>query len=79
MPNVDITALEALQPIQLEARRAAIIEKNKTVDPIEWDLDDLNEMAAILGIIRRRVSGPPKAKAEKKAGKKQKASIEDLA
>ena len=80
MPQVDIASLEALTPIELEARRAAIIEQNKNVDPIDWNLDHLNEMAGILGIMRRRVSGPPKAKAEKpKAAKKSKASIEDLA
>lgn len=79
MPAVDISALEKLSPIELEARRAAIIEANKNVDPIDWDLDHLNEMAGILGIMRRRVSGPPKAKAEKKTTKKQKATIEDLA
>lgn len=80
MPGVDIASLEKLTPIELEARRAAIIEQNKNVDPIDWDLDHLNEMAGILGIMRRRVSGPPKAKAEKKNGaKKQKASLDDLA
>jgi hypothetical protein len=79
MPNVDISALEKLTPLELEGRRAAIIEKNKTIDPIDWDLDELNEMAGILGIMRRRVSGPPKAKAAKASTKKQKASIDDLA
>lgn len=80
MPSVDIATYEKLTPIELETRRTAIIEQNKNVDPIDWDLDHLNEMAAILGIMRRRVSGPPKAKAEKaKTAKKQKASLDDLA
>lgn len=79
MPGVDIQALEKLTPLELEAQRAAIVEKNKTIDPIDWDLDDLNVMAGILGIMRRRVSGPPKAKAEKAKAKPKKAALEDLA
>lgn len=77
MPQVDIKTYEAMTPEALENRRAAIILKCKGTPTIDWDLDDLHEMAAIVGILRRRVSGPPKAKAPPK-GKKEKAEMEDL-
>lgn len=79
MPTVDISSLEKMSHLELEARRAQIIEQNKNIDPIDWDLDDLNEMAGILGIMRRRVSGPPKAKVAKAPKAKVKATLDDLA
>lgn len=79
MPNVDISKFETMSGADLENRRLQIMEKNKSIKPIDWDLDDLNELAGIVGVIRRKSSGPPKAKtATAKAPKKEKASLDDL-
>lgn len=66
-----------MPPAELENLRSRIIEKNKKIDPKLWDLDDLHIMAAVVGVLRRRVSGPPKAKTAKP--KKEVASLDDLA
>lgn len=81
MPTVDIAAYEALTPADLEKKRAALLEKNRAIETIEWPLEDLNEMAAIIGVLRRRVSGPPKTKTGAGSGrpKKEKVDLNDLA
>lgn len=58
--------------------RLQLMEKNKAIKPIDWDLDDLNIMAAIMGVLRRKASGPPKAKTATKAKKPAKAELGDL-
>lgn len=79
MPAVDISKYEAMDPGTLEQARASLIEKNKKITPDEWDLDDLSAMAAIIGVMRRKVSGPPKAKEAKAPRTKAKATLDDLA
>lgn len=80
MPSVDIAKFEAMPAADLHNRRLQLMEKNKAIPPIDWELDDLNEMAAIIGVLRRKASGPPKAKEAKAGGKKKpvKAELGDL-
>jgi hypothetical protein len=80
MPDIDLATYSAMPQADLEARRRAIIAKAAgSHDNLE--IEDLHELAAITGVLRRKASGPPKAVKEKKArGEKPAAvSLDDLA
>lgn len=81
MPELDISTFSAMDPNELEYRRKAIVTKaNGSHDNLS--LDDLHELAAITGVLRRRASGPPKAaKAPKIPGTRRssKPTADDLA
>ena len=77
-PEIDIESYAKLPPVDLEQRRRAIVAKaNGQHDNLS--IEELHELAAITGVLRRRASGPPKA--IKKGGKAraEKPAIEDLA
>ena len=81
MPELDIATFNAMDPATLEARRRAIVAK-AAGNHENLELEDLHELAAITGVLRRRASGPPKTPKEKKpTGSKRssKATAEDLA
>lgn len=80
MPELDLSTFANMPPNDLEARRRAIVTKaNGSHDNLT--IDELHELAAITGVLRRRASGPPKA--AKATGTKRtttaKATIDDLA
>ena len=79
MPEIDLAMYEKIAPVDLEQRRRAIITKaNGQHDNLS--IDELHELAAITGVLRRRASGPPKApRAAKAKGPPSKPSIMDLA
>lgn len=79
MPTVDISAYSAMPPSDLENMRRAIVAKaNGSHDNLS--IDDLHQLAAITGVLRRRASGPPKAvKAKGERAKPAKADLGDLA
>jgi hypothetical protein len=70
---------EAVPPVDLEQRRRAIIAKaNGQHDNLT--IDELHELCAITGVLRRRASGPPKpAKRASARAQPVKLSLEDLA
>jgi hypothetical protein len=77
MPELDLKSYEAMSPVDLEQRRRAIIEKaNGRHDNLS--IDELHEFAAVLTVLRRRSSGPPKAARAAKP-RPFKPSIMDLA
>lgn len=81
MPQVDLKQYESMNPADLEMRRRAIVQKaNGSHDNLE--IEELHELAAITGVLRRKASGPPK-EAKKPTGtrkpKAEKATIDDLA
>ena len=81
MPELDISTFAAMDPATLEARRRAIVAK-AAGNHENLDLEDLHELAAITGVLRRRASGPPKASKEKKtpgSRRKSSATADDLA
>lgn len=84
MPELDISAFAQMHPNDLEARRRAIVAKAAGSHD-NLDLEDLHELAAITGVLRRKASGPPKAVKEKKAPgttgtrRSGKATADDLA
>ena len=78
MPEIDIKVYEAIPPVDLEQRRRAIVTKAAGQHD-NLSIDELHELAAITGILRRRSSGPPKAKKLNGKPKPVKMSIEDLA
>lgn len=76
MPELDLSVYEKLPPIDLEAKRAAIVKRaNGRHDNLS--IEELHELAAITTVLRRRTSGPPKAKGAKT--KPPKPTILDLA
>lgn len=80
MPTIDISALTNVPATDLEARRRAIVAK-AAGNHENLSIDDLHELAAITGVLRRKASGPPKAVKTPKE-KKQKpapATLDDLA
>lgn len=78
MPEIDITEYAKLAPVDLENRRRAIVTKaNGQHDNLT--IDELHELAAITGVLRRRASGPPKAAKSANGTKRAKLTIEDLA
>ena len=82
MPEIDLTSLSALPPADLEARRRALVAK-AAGNHDNLSIDDLHELAAITGVLRRKSSGPPKAAkalgGSKRAAKPAAATIDDLA
>ena len=77
MPEIDIEHFASLPPVDLEARRRAIVTKAAGQHD-NLSIDELHELAAITGVLRRRASGPPKAKTTRQA-KPVKPTLEDLA
>ena len=78
MPEIDLATYDSIPPVDLEQRRRAIIAKaNGQHDNLS--IEELHELAAITGVLRRRASGPPRAARAKAAGKPSKPSIHDLA
>lgn len=80
MPDVDITIYEEMDGAALERARTDMTNKLKLIPMDDWSDEDLSTMAAITGVLRRRVSGPPKAVKTPGVKKtKAKATLEDLA
>jgi hypothetical protein len=77
MPELDIEHYAKLAPVDLEQRRRAIIAKASGQHD-NLTIEELHELAAITGVLRRRASGPPKVKKAAK-GKPAKPALEDLA
>lgn len=82
MPALDTTKYAEMPAADLEARRRALVAK-AAGNHDNLDLDDLHELAAITGVLRRKASGPPKeAKGTKtpraKAAKAAPAALDDL-
>lgn len=82
MPTVDLKVYAEMPPVELEARRVALVKKaNGSHDNLT--LEDLHELAAVTGVLRRKASGPPKEAKTKgtspKRAKAQPATIDDLA
>lgn len=77
MPEIDLSTYEKIAPVDLEQRRRAIIAKAAGQHD-NLSIDELHELAAITGVLRRRASGPPRA-TRTKASKPAKPSIMDLA
>jgi len=79
MPEIDIEQFAKLPPNDLEQRRRAIVAKAQGQHD-NLSIEELHELAAITGVLRRRASGPPKApKAKRPANSNVKPTIEDLA
>lgn len=80
MPDIDLTAFANTPPADLEARRRAIVAKAAGSHD-NLTLDELHELAAITGVLRRKASGPPKAAKAPKASraKAAPATLDDLA
>lgn len=77
MPEVSIEHYAKLAPVDLEQRRREIISKaNGQHDNLS--IEELHELAAITGVLRRRASGPPKAPKAARV-KAPKPTLEDLA
>lgn len=77
MPEIDITEFAKLAPVDLESRRRAIVTKAAGQHD-NLSIEELHELAAITGVLRRRASGPPKVP-RTKAAKPSKPLLEDLA
>ena len=79
MPEIDLAAYSALPPNDLEQRRRAIVAKAQGQHD-NLSIEELHELAAITGVLRRRASGPPKTvKSKRAANTNTKPTIEDLA
>ena len=79
MPEIDIEQYSKLPPVDLEQRRRAIVAKAAGQHD-NLTIEELHELAAITGVLRRRASGPPKVKKPStKRVKAEKPLIEDLA
>ena len=78
MPEIDIEQFAKLPPVDLEARRRAIVTKAAGQHD-NLTIEELHELAAITGVLRRRASGPPKAAKAPRQTKPAKPTIEDLA
>lgn len=80
MPEINLADYENIPTVDLETRRRAIMAKaNGSHENLS--IEDLHELAAITGVLRRKASGPPKA-AKGSKPKKEKpaaASLDDLA
>src|SRR6266850_5696955 len=66
MPEIDINAYVNMPPVDLETRRRVIVAKAQGQHD-NLTIDELHELAAITGVLRRRASGPPKATRAKTA------------
>lgn len=79
MPEIDIQQYANLPPNDLETMRRAIVAKAAGSHD-NLSIDDLHQLAAITGVLRRRASGPPKAvKTPGTRAKPVKAVLDDLA
>jgi hypothetical protein len=79
VPELDIESFAAMPPNDLEARRRAIVAKAAGQHD-NLSIEELHELAAITGVLRRRASGPPKVKKANGAkSRPTKPTIEDLA
>lgn len=79
MPEIDLEQYSKLPPVDLEQRRRTIIAKAAGQHD-NLTIEELHELAAITGVLRRRASGPPKVKKPSaKRVKAEKPLIEDLA
>jgi len=78
MPEIDISEISKLPPNDLEARRRAIVLKAAGQHD-NLSIEELHELAAITGVLRRRASGPPKAPRAPRNSKPAKPTLEDLA
>jgi hypothetical protein len=80
MPTIDLATFADMPPADLESRRQAIVQK-AAGNHENLSLEDLHELAAITGVLRRRVSGPPKAAKVPKVKKEKAAAatLDDLA
>jgi len=76
MPDLDLTTYSSMPTIDLESRRRAIVAKAAGSHD-NLSLEDLHELAAITGVLRRKASGPPKAAKEKRV-KAGPVSLKDL-
>ncbi len=80
MPEIDLATFANIAPVDLEQRRRAIVAKAQGSHD-NLSIEELHELAAITGVLRRRASGPPKTpkvKGESRA-KTPKAELGDLA
>lgn len=77
MPELDIEQYAKMAPVDLEQLRRAIMAKADGRHD-NLSLDELHVLAAVMCILRRRSSGPPKTKAVKPA-KASKPDVMDLA
>ena len=80
MPEIDLAKFELIPPNDLEQRRRAIVQK-AAGNHENLSIDDLHELEAITGVLRRKSSGPPKA-AKSPGTKRTKAApatLDDLA
>jgi hypothetical protein len=77
MPEIDIATFASMPPNDLEARRRAIVAKAAGQHD-NLSIEELHELAAITGVLRRRASGPPKA-AKATRSKPTRPQLEDLA
>ena len=80
MPEIDLKAYESIAPNDLESRRRQIIAKAAGQHD-NLTIDELHELAAITGVLRRKASGPPKAARAPSTGRAKpvKATVADLA
>jgi len=77
MPEIDVEQFKLMPPNDLEQRRRAIVAKAAGQHD-NLTIEELHELAAITGVLRRRASGPPKA-AKTRAAKPSKPTLQDLA
>lgn len=77
MPELDIELYNKMPPIDLEQRRRALVAKAAGLHD-NLSIDELHELAAVTGVLRRRASGPPKTKPVRPT-KPSKPSLMDLA
>ena len=78
MPEIDLKAYESVAPVDLEARRRALVTKAAGQHD-NLSIDELHELAAITGVLRRRASGPPKAVKVPRTKSNGKPALMDLA
>lgn len=80
MPHIDLAQYELIPPPELESRRRAIVEKSGG-NHENLTIEELHELAAITGVLRRKASGPPKTAKGAKPKKEKPAAVtlDDLA
>ena len=80
MPEIDLKVYENIPPAELESRRRAIITKAAGLHD-NLSIDELHELAALTGVLRRRASGPPRPTTRTKSTtmKPSRPSVMDLA
>lgn len=82
MPEIDLSTYANMDANTLEFRRRALITK-AAGDHDNLAIEELHELAAIMGVLRRKASGPPKtAKTKSVTGgtrRSGKATADDLA